>query len=639
MMQSLREQSGKWFIKILFAAIIASFGIWGIGDVIRSYNALRPIATIGKNSISYEQFSSSLQKEITRLQHASKGQLTPSQLKQMGIHTHVLNQLIDQTALDLELKRLNLVASDSLVKNQIHSIAHFQQNGTFDRGLFTNLLRHNNVSEKQFIDEVRNSLLMQQIMTPLVIGGTLPKMYKELLLKALTEEKVFTVVAVPSSKMKLKSTPSEEDLRLSYNQNKASYEVPEFRKAVVVLLDIKGLVKTVSLTQEEIKEEYTKRLDAYSVPEKRNVACLTYPSMELAKDALERAKVGRPIRAITRDVKGGDFIDLGIVEKNQLPENAADPVFSLEIGKTSSIVSTESGLSIYQVTKIEPAHTKTLDEVRAQIEEELRMQKSGDHIQDLKNKIDDAIAGGAKLSDVAKEFKLTIEELTAFNAQGLDESGKIVLPKLPLGVRKAVVGQAFSLAEGTESPISDADQWSFIVRLEKVMHAAIPEFELIKDRVQKDWINQRKLEEASKIAAEITQQSKNLGDLTKLADKYGLSLNSNHVISRSDVGEKGIQKDESTKALLTSLSHELLNKMFQLKVEQATYGSTKDGFLVIMLQRINPYIHDDKKSTNFNISIDQMSGKILSDLIVNSFRLNHKVSINQDTMDHIMNQE
>ncbi len=638
-MQSLREQSGKWFIKILFVAIIASFGIWGIGDVVRSYGALRPIATIGKHSISYEEFSSALQKEITRLQHISKGQVTPAQLKQMGIHAHVLDQLIDQAALELEIKKLNLVVSDSLVRNQIHTIPHFQQNGVFDKNLFSGLLRHNNISEKQFIDDMRKSLLTQQLITPLIIGGNLPKTYKELLLKALTEEKVFTVVSVPLSKIKLKSVPTEEELRLSYNQNKAQYLVSEFRKALVVLLDVKTLIKDVALTPEEVKEEYEKHIESYTVPEKRNVVRLSYPSMALAEDALTRANAGRPIRAITRDVDGGEFTDLGLIEKNQIPESARDVVFSLELGKTSSIVNADGVFSIYHIAKIEPSITKKLDEVRSQIEEALRFQKSGDYIQELKNKIDDAIAGGVKLADVAKEFKLTIQELSGFDAQGLDEAGKPVLDTLPLEARKSIVEQAFNLSEGTESPISDVDNLSFIVRVEKITPAAVPEFEVIRDKVLNDVTNQKKLEEAAKLADDMTKESKSLADLTKFANKNGLSLTSNHTLSRFDMGEKSGLKDESTKALLASFSPDLVTKMFQLGLEQSVYGATKDGFSIVMLQRVNPYIYDEKKATNFYASIDQMSNKILSALLVDSFRFNHKVSINQETMNHVMSQE
>ena len=501
------------------------------------------------------------------------------------------------------------------------------------------MLRHNNITEKKFIDDMRKTLLTQQLLAPLVMGGHLPRTYKELLLKALTEEKVFTVVSVPLSKIKLKAAPTEDELKLSYNQNKVQYSVPESRKAVVVLLDVKTLIKDVPITPEEIKEEYEKRIEAYTISEKRNVMRLTYPTMALAEDALARANAGRPIRAIVRDVQGGDFADLGGVEKKQLPENVGNMVFSLELGKTSSVVGTDGAFSIYQVTKIEPASTKTIDEVRSQIEEALRIQKSGDHIQELKNKIDDAIAGGAKLADVAKEFKLTIEELSSFDAQGLDEAGKPILATLPVEARKSIVEQAFDLTEGTESPISDVDHLSFIVRVEKVTPAAVPEFEIIKDKVLKDVTNQKKLEEAAKLADEIAKESKNLADLTKLANKNGLSLTSNHVLSRSDMGEKSELKDEATKALLASFAPDFVTKMFQLGVEQSTYGPTKDGFSVVMLQRVNPHIYDEKKSANFNASIDQMSAKIISDLIVDSFRFNHKVSINQETMDHVMAQE
>jgi ribosome-associated translation inhibitor RaiA len=137
----------------------------------------------------------------------------------------------------------------------------------------------------------------------------------------------------------------------------------------------------------------------------------------------------------------------------------------------------------------------------------------------------------------------------------------------------------------------------------------------------------------------MTKESKSLAALTKLANKNGLSLTSNHTLSRFDMGEKSGLKDEATKVLLASFSPDLVTKMFQLGVEQSAYGKTKDGFSIVMLQRVNPYIHDEKKAENFYASIDQMSNKILSALLVDSFRFNHKVSINQETMNHVMSQE
>jgi len=639
MLQSLREQSGKWFVKILFGAIVASFGIWGIGDVVRNYTSLRPVAKVGKTSISYDEFAFALQKEISRLQQITKGQVTSSQLKKMNIHKQVLDQMIDREALDLELERLGLAVSDVLIKNQIQSVPHFQHDGVFSRALFEDILRSNGISEKTFIDEARKTLLMRQLFGSLLSGAHLPRMYKGLLLKGLSEQKVFTVVSVPLKKMQSTGTPSDEELQNIYNHNKGRYAVPEFRKTTFILLDIKTLGKNTTLSEQEIKDEYEKRIESLSIPEKRTVKSLTYLTAAQAEDALKRLKAGRPISAVGRDVPGGDLADLGSVEKSQLPEAAQEKVFALKAGESSSVINVGTDFTVYQVTKIDLAHVKTLEEVLPSIKEDLFMQKSEGRIQEIKNKIEDAIAGGAKLSDVAKEFNLSIESVPSFNVQGLDEQGKPVLTALEPEVKKSILDQAFRLNEGAESPITDVGYVSFVVQVEAVKPALIPELSAIKDKVAKDWDQEKKFQQAAELANQISQEAKTLSDLTKLADKHGLTLTSNHTLSRSDIGEKSGLKDEATKALISSFGADLVGRMFQLGVDRSTYGVTKDGFAVVMLQKVNPYTPNKKNAENFAKSIDQMSEKTLSELILDSFRTDHTVSINQETFDYVVSQE
>ncbi len=647
MLQSLRDQSGKWFVKILFVAIIASFAIWGVGDVIRGYSALRPIAKVGTYSISYDEFAHALQQKITQLQQATKGRISSEQLKQMGVQTHVLDKLINQAILEQELIRSHLSVSDTLVRHQIHNVPQFQLNGSFDRRLFEDLLRHNNISEKKFIEDIRQSLLTQQLINPLVKRIRLPKTYRETIFQALNEDHVFTIVFVPSSKIKLKTTASEEDLQTSYNQNKEQYAVQEFRKITLVLLDNKALMEGIPVTEEELKEEFEKRTSNYRIPEKRSVKSLTYPTKVLAEDALGRLQKGRPMPAVVRDVKGGNFSDQGTITKDQLPELIADTVFSLEAGQNSTIIETQFGFSIYQVDKIEPAYVQSLSEVRKQLEEEIRLQKAEDHIHQIKNKIEDSLAAGSKLSDVAKEHNLVVETVPDLSINGLDENNKPVLETLDPEAKKLIVEQAFNLNEGLESPIIDANSnLSFIVRVEKIIPAYVPEFTEVKDKVREKWINENKKKEAAETAYKIVQEAKSLSDLTRLANQYKLTLSSNHSINRIDAekqsepdskaNKKEEQKDESIKDML---SPELMAKAFHLGTEQATFGAVLDGFAVVMLQKIAPFMPDSKKLETFDKIIDQMMEKDLTTLLIDSFRLNHPVSINQDTLDHVMKQD
>ena len=346
MLQSFREQSGKWFIKILFGAIIASFVVWGIGDIIRGYGQNRPLAKVGSHAISYERYTTSLQQEISRIQQATKERVTPAQLQQFGLYQQVLDYLINQSVLEQELERSKLTVSDSLVRNSVHSIPTFQQGGVFNRQLFNDLLRNNGLSEHAFLKDIKQSLLSQQLIVPLTVGMTLPTFYQDVLFKALNEKKVFSVVMIPSDKVKLTHYPTTEELKLFYNQYKDQYAVPEFRTITLVLIKVKNLLTAIPVSEEEIKQEYEKQAGQFVKPEQRTVKSLTYATQEQALQAAKLVNAGQPLELVSRTVTGGKLDDIGTVEKSALAEIAADVVYSLDVGTASEIINTGFGYKI-----------------------------------------------------------------------------------------------------------------------------------------------------------------------------------------------------------------------------------------------------------------------------------------------------
>ena len=68
MLQTFRDHSGSLFVKILFGVLVASFALWGVGDVFRDYTTMRPVATVGKSSVSQEEFLQAYQRVINNLQ-------------------------------------------------------------------------------------------------------------------------------------------------------------------------------------------------------------------------------------------------------------------------------------------------------------------------------------------------------------------------------------------------------------------------------------------------------------------------------------------------------------------------------------------------------------------------------------------
>ncbi len=564
--------------------------------------------------------------------------MTPAQLQQLGLYQQVLDQLINHNVLEQELIRSGLSVSDSLIRNRVHAVPAFQQNGVFNKQLFQELLRQNGMNEARFVHEIKQTLLTQQLFSPLVQGMSLPAFYQEALLKSLDEKKIFTVMVLPFDKVTLKQQPSLEDLQLRYNQNKDQYAVPEFRSVTLVLIQAKNLLSQIPISETEISQEYENQKQQFVKPERRAVKRLSYATEILALEAARQVNTSRPMSAVARDITGGEYEDLGTVEKKDLPEIGADVVFNLGVGKVSEVINTGFGYTIYQVTKIEPEMVQSIDEVRTQILENLRLQKFGDRLQDLKNKIEDSLAAGVSLADVAKENNLSIEAIPSFNQLGQTLDDKPVLASLAPEVRKKIVEQAFSLADGTESPLIEADaEISFVVHLDKIIPSYVPEFDKIKVRVQKDWIAEKKFEEGAQLAQTLSQQAKSLADMTRLANQYGLTLTSNHALTRREAFEANLEKQSDLQKKLTP---EVISKGLQLPLENATYGLMRDhkGFAILMLQRVEPFTVDTQKLKKFQEILNAMLEKDMSALLLQHLRAHYKITINQDML-KILSQE
>ena len=51
MLQAIRSRAGSIVVKGLFALLIVTFGIWGIGDIFRNRPTDTTVATVGAQSI------------------------------------------------------------------------------------------------------------------------------------------------------------------------------------------------------------------------------------------------------------------------------------------------------------------------------------------------------------------------------------------------------------------------------------------------------------------------------------------------------------------------------------------------------------------------------------------------------------
>jgi peptidyl-prolyl cis-trans isomerase D len=634
MLQKLREQSNRWYIKALFLLIVISFGMFGVGDIVLNYVNMRPVATVDGHNITQEEFSMRLQNMVGKAQEMSKGQLSSEQIRGMGIPQKILDSLIDQFLIMSELKKRNVVVTDTVVRRRIQSIPTFlNEQGAFDKRAFDYLLHNNHITEPQFVADVRTELQQHQLFGALFAGMHLPKTYVDLLFKGFFEQRVFAVVTVPLSKMVVKESPKQGDLEEFYRENQAEFTRPEMRKITLLEIDPKFMKDQIIVPLDKLQEEYERRKAEFEIAEKREIKQINLKDEEAAKKAVESLKKGRPVPAVARD-QAGEFKDLGLVTKQQLPDLVAERLFEAELGQVTGPISTPFGWQVYVVSKIEPSFIKSFIEIRGQLESELKVQIANDQIYELKNKIEDALAGGATLAEIAKEHNLKMYSIENVSKFGKDEADKYVLPE---SGRADILDQAFSLPENADSPVIDTKEGvSYVIHVDAIKPAHVPPFEKVKDKVSQAWVQERRFNLSAIVAEQLVKDARSVSDLSRLALGRKLSIKMLDPLSRVDA-----EKDEKIHKQFTP---KLIAQMFELKPGKAVYGLSPDRtsageIQIIMLQKVLPFNQNTLKEKRQQIEkkFSDLAYQDAVALYVKSLRSVAKISVNQAIYDSMVN--
>jgi len=633
MLQKLREKSGSWFVKGLFVLLVISFSMWGVSDIILNYMNMRPIATVDGQNITQEEFAGRLQNMVNKALEISKGQLTSAQVKEMGFPQKILDSLIDRYLVAAELKKRRITVTDAAIRTRIQGIPAFlDEQGKFDKRAFDYLLHNNHLTEAQFVTDVRSELQQQQLFGALISGMHLPRTYVDLLFQGFFEQRVFAVVMVPFNKMVVKDVPTADELEKYYQQNQAQFTQEEMRQVTVLEIDPKLFKDRITISIGQLQEEYERRKAEFEIAEKREVKQINCTDEAKAKGAVESLKKGRSVPAVAKDYKS-EFKDLGLITKQQLPGLTADHIFEAELGQVIGPLSTPTGWQIYVVSKIEPSFTKSFADIRSQLESDLKIQMANDQIYELKNKVEDALAGGATLAEIAKEHHFKIQSIGAMSRLGKDINEKSILPEIG---RTEILDQAFVLPENSDSPVIDTKEGvSYVVHIDAIKPAHVPAFADIKDKVTKAWLQDKRFHLSIIVAQQLAKDARSVADLSRLALSRKLSIKMLDPLSRVDS-----EKDDKIHKQFTP---QLVNQMFELKVGKATIGVTPDrtngGIQVVMLQKILPFNPEPLKEKR-----EQMEKKLLdlayqdaTTLYIRSLRTQAKISVNQAIYNTIIN--
>jgi peptidyl-prolyl cis-trans isomerase D len=580
MLNILRRASQNLFFKAILIAIVLSFVLWGVGDILRA-NHSNSVAEVGDTNISQEAFQQRFQDELQRLQTAFGGKLSPEHLRAFRLEENILNQMISQTLLNERLDDLKILVSENAIYQSIakHEAFH-DEKGRFSAERFRTALKENGMSEKQFISDVTSSIREALLIRNLLATPAISSKSAELLATAQQEKRIVTSFSVPANSIKQIADPSDADLQKFYQENSQNFLVPEQRNIRFLIIKPEMIKIADNVDEEILKQRYEAEKERFSTPERRIIEHRVFASEEEAKK-FQTTLAKTPLDSLG---KGAIAIEESAI--STLPTDLQQKIFSLPVKTASDILASPLGWHIFLTTKIEEAGIKSFAEVREQIKSEFKEQKLGEEFSALTQHAEELLATGNSLENVAKEiggFVQSVNNISKSDPASSDEKTAKLL-KDP-----AFIKAIFETNKGQVSPLvslASIQNNIALIAVDEVQEERIKALDEIRGTAITLWKKAEKNRLLKVNANEFLKlaTSKN-ANLEKIAQSNGLLVTSNLTISRpAQERAENPAKSSASNLIPPSLQRELFT--LPLKALSTLHANDDGSYVLARAEKI-----------------------------------------------------
>ncbi|MGB5347617.1 MAG: SurA N-terminal domain-containing protein [Woeseia sp.] len=451
MLQNIRDRFTGGFAIAILALLCVPFVFFGI-----NYNFIGNsyAAKVNGEEISVTEFDNAYRQQLAN--YGDFGADLPAELRTL-LKDNVLQNLIWDTVVDQYLSRANFRISDEMITEFIQNATEFKVDGKFRKEAYYSWLAERGIDPVLFEANQRIGLRQGQLQRG--VGATAfvtPAEYRRFLNLVREQREVSTArfaIAAIAEGLEI----SEEEVQAWYDERPEAYLAPETVDLKYVELRRDDLASKVAVSAEELQQYYKESSGRYVQDEQRQASHILIPfgsdedaARQQAEALAARAKAGEPFADLARQYsadggtaeRGGD---LGLLLKTQLPDGLGDAIYSLRQSEVAGPVKTDFGFHVVQLNRIQAGGALPLDQVRAELEQELRARKADELWRETERALSDALFDAANIETIAAATGLPVKSANGFTREGGD----------PFGNNQAAIDAIFADAIITERRVSD----------------------------------------------------------------------------------------------------------------------------------------------------------------------------------------
>jgi peptidyl-prolyl cis-trans isomerase D len=439
---------------LLFLLIFPSFVLVGINGYNRFREKGDAVAKVDGHEIMQGDLDNAHKQEVERMREQMPT-LDAKLLDSPAARYATLERMVRDQVLGSAAAKSKLTMSDQRLAQELQQNELIRAlrgpDGKLDMVRYRQLVGARGMSPEMFEASIRQDLSSRQVLAG--VGGTSFATPAEAraAIDAFLEKREVQVARFDTADFAGKVNPTDADLEAFYKANPAMFQAPEQADIEYVMLDAESIMKTLPVNEQDLKTYYEQNVSRIGGQEERRAshiliaAAKDAPAAERAKakakadDVLAQAKkspdsFAELARKFSQDpgsaAKGGD---LDYFTRGAMTKPFEDAAFSMKPGEISGPVETEFGFHIIKLTDVKVPKQKTFEEMRPELETELKKQQAQKKFAELADTFSNGVYEQAdSLKPVADRLKLEIK--TAANVQRTPAPGN----KGPLGNPKFV---------------------------------------------------------------------------------------------------------------------------------------------------------------------------------------------------------
>lgn len=478
MAKSTTRKASNVFVWILMGLLFFSLAGFGIGSF--TGGASR-VGAVGDVEITADDYFRALSNEINA-EVAQTGQLVSfSSLRTRGIDQQVLAGLVARAALSHEAAEMGISVGDAEVARQIQQVSAFQgTNGQFDRNTYEFLLSQQGATPREFEEDTREDVARALLQSAVIGGLTPPAIFAEAIVAFQGETRDFSRITITRTDLPEGAPdPTEAEIAAYYAEFPERFTRPEARAITYAWVTPTQIMDDVAVDEEALLALYNSRLSEYVQPERRLLERLVFGTeaeAQAAFDAIAAGETDFDTLVADRDLTLDD-VDIGEVRAADLSAAAAAMVFSDTESEIIGPVESGLGPALFRVNAVLEASEVTFEDAREELGAELAVDTARREIDAMREEIDDLLAGGATLEEIAAE---TAMEVGTIDYTAASEDGIAGYD----GFRDA----AEAAQEGDFPELTDlSDGGLFALRLDAIVPPTLPPLDEITDEVAEAW--------------------------------------------------------------------------------------------------------------------------------------------------------